>query len=144
MGHGLRFRQNPRDLPMTFFDFKTREVGVLKPENAHLSRIRNAREMVYVPEADVVLFGWAASTGGNKGGEKRDKKTAGRSYTLAYDCARNRFMLLDAGPTTYGHSSGWMYDAKRKNVYAINCHGNCWALHVDAETLKLLDKAPEE
>ena len=53
-------------------------------------------------------------------------------------------LLLDAGPATYGYSSGWMYDARRRNVYAIDCHGQCWALHVDAESLKLLSEAPAE
>jgi hypothetical protein len=145
MGHGLRYKQKPRDLPMTFFDFKTKEVGSLKPGNAHLSRIRNAREMVYIPEVDVVLFGSAATAGGGKkNGEKRGRKKRGPSYTLAYDCARNRYMLLDAGSTTYGFSSGWMYDQKRKTVYAMNCHGQCWALRVDPKTLKLLGEPPEK
>ena len=128
-------RGNPRPSRISFFDFKTRAIEDLKPENTEIAVMGGVREMVYVPDADIVLFGSRPYTVGS--GKK------GRTLTHIYDCAKNRYMLLDAGGVTYGHSSGWMYDAKRKNVYAIHCRGQCWALHVDPKTLKLLDKAPE-
>jgi Galactose oxidase, central domain len=119
---------------ITFFDFKTKVVDDLRPENKSLGIMSNTREMVYVPEADILLFGSDPYRVG--GGRK------GRTLTRVYDCGKNKYMLLDAGSTSYGNSSGWMYDAKRKNVYVINSGGQVWALHIDAKSLKLLDKAP--
>ena len=134
-GRDGRRKGTPRISRLACFDFKTKVIENLKPENTDLAVMGGVREMVYVPDADIVLFGSAPYHVG--GGAK------GRTLTHVYDCGKNRYMLLDAGPVTYGHSSGWMYDPKRKNVYAIDCHGTCWALHVDAATLTLLDKAPE-
>jgi Galactose oxidase, central domain len=119
---------------ITFFDFKTKVVDDLRPENKQLGVMHNTREMVYIPEADIVLFGSDPYRVG--GGRK------GRTLTRVYDCEKNKYMLLDAGSVGYGHSTGWMYDAKRKNVYVSNYRGQVWALHIDAKSLKLLDKAP--
>jgi hypothetical protein len=47
---------------------------------------------------------------------------------------------MDAGPAADGHESGWMYDAKRKLVYAFSTHGEAWALRIEPETARLLDK----
>jgi hypothetical protein len=124
------------------FDFKTREVKTLAPGNAELGSMKNAREIVYLPESDSMLFGGQAYVVGGR--QEGGRTKGGRALTRAYDCAKDRYMLLDAGPTTYGYSSGWMYDAKRKNVYAIDCHGQCWALHVEAASLNLLEKAPAQ
>jgi hypothetical protein len=135
MGYGGGYGKRG-DGRITFFDFKTKVVDNLKPENTKLGIMANTREMVYVPGADIVLFGSDPYRVG--GGRK------GRTLTRVYDCEKNRYMLLDAGSVAYGHSCGWMYDAKRKNVYVATYRGQLWALHVEPKTLKLLDKPPEK
>ena len=45
------------DGTITAFDFKTKAVEKITPENLELGRTSGTREMVYVPEADLVLFG---------------------------------------------------------------------------------------
>ncbi|MFC1479811.1 kelch repeat-containing protein, partial [Planctomycetota bacterium] len=118
------------------FDFKTKKLTTIMPANSDIGKMANTREMVYIPEADIVLFGSDPFRVGDK------KK--GRILTRVYHCEKNTYMLLDAGSVTYGHSSGWMYDAKRKNVYAISCRGQCWAMHIDPKSLTLLEKPPEK
>ncbi len=135
MGYGGGYGKKG-DGRVTFFDFKTRVVDDLKPGNAELGKMRNTREMVYVPEADVVLFGSDPYRVG--GGRK------GRTLTRVYDCEKNKYFLLDAGSVAYGHSTGWMYDAKRKTAYVITCRGAIWAMRIDAKSLKLLEKPPEK
>jgi len=68
-----------------------------------------------------------------------DPKT-GKNYTRIYDCANNKMFLMDAGSAPDGHESGWVYDAKRKLVYAFSTHGEAWALRIEPETARLLDK----
>jgi hypothetical protein len=48
--------------------------------------------------------------------------------------------LLDAGSVPDGYSVGWMYDAKRKLVYAFTVTGEAWAVRVNPATAKLLEK----
>ena len=110
------------------FDFKTRKVEKLMPANLGLGVQHNTREMVYVEHADLVLFGSAA------------RKVGKTAYTVAYDCAANKYLLLDAGPTVYGHGAAWMYDAKRKLVL-VTAHrgGEAYALKLDPKTAKLLE-----
>jgi len=118
------------------FDFKTRSIEKLAPENVTLVP-SNMREMAYVPEADLVLFGSVSCPGG---GEER----GGKQLTRVYDCAKNRYALLDAGPAAYGHSAGWMYDAKRGIAYVFTYRGEAWAMRIVAKELKLLDKPAAE
>ena len=116
------------------FEFGSRKVEQLAPANAELGRIHNTREMVYLDHADWVLFGEPLVAG--------QGKTAKRCQRV-YDCAKNSYFLMDApGHPGGGHSQGWQYDAKRKLVYAVDKHGNAWALRLDPAEAKLLDKAP--
>jgi hypothetical protein len=48
--------------------------------------------------------------------------------------------LLDAGDVPSGHSTGWMYDAKRKLVYVFTFRGEAWALRVNPATARLAGK----
>jgi hypothetical protein len=129
LGWGGGYGKNG-DGTLRSFDFKTRAIQVFKPGNLKLGAMYNTREMVYVEHADMVLFG----SGGRKVG-----KTV---YTIAYDCAKNKYLLLDAGPVTYGHGAAWMYDAKRKLVLATShTRGIAYALKLDPKTATLLEKA---
>lgn len=110
------------------FDFKTQSLTPVVPDDAEKSRARNSRELAYVEHADCVLIGEQQVIG--------DKKT-GRALTRIYDCAKNKSVLLDAGPVPDGHSVGWMYDAKRKLVYCFTFTGEAWALKLNWETAKL-------
>jgi hypothetical protein len=125
------------------FHFKNRWLETLTPANAELGRASFFRELAYVEHADWVLFGtpypWPA-----------DKKTK-RHYVRAYDCAANRWMLLDIpGYTKFGKpsigritSEGWLYDAKRKLVYVVEVNRwIVWALRLDPETVTVLQKKP--
>lgn len=128
-------RSAGKDGAIWAFDFKTRTIDKLTPENPALAPA-NDREMAYVPAADIVVFGSQAYTVG-------DAKT-GRSLTRVYDCAKNRYALLDAGAAAYGHSAGWMCDAKRNHVYVFTYRGDAWGMRVDPKELKLLDQPPTQ
>lgn len=115
------------------FDFATRKVSTIVPENAALAKTHNTREMVYIEHADWVLLGELYPRG--------DKKaTAG--YTRVYDCAKNKMFLLDAGDVAFGHSTGWMYDVRRKLVYVFTYRGEAWALKLVPATATQLEKPP--
>ena len=92
--------------------------------------------MVYVEHADWVLFGEPYPDTDHPNVKK---------YVRAYDCAANRWMLLDLGPTPDGrqYCQGWLYDAKRKLVYVVN--GNrwgVWALRLEPDSVKALTERP--
>jgi hypothetical protein len=106
------------------FDFKTKVVDTLTPENLDLGKTGNARELAYVEGADWVLIG----------------ELFNKRYTRVYDCEKNKYFLLDAGNVPAGYSVGWMYDAKRKLAYAFTTGGEAWALRVNPATAKLLEK----
>ena len=118
------------------FYFQDRRIEKLKPANADLGRLSDAREMVYVAHADWMLFGEPYSEG-------KDKDAG--PYVRAYDCAGNRWILLDidgfpAGPQ---HSQGWMYDAKRKLVYVVDTNRwGVWALRLDPKTVRIRTDTP--
>jgi hypothetical protein len=111
------------------FSFKTGALETIVPENAALAKTRNAREMAYLDHADWVLIGELYVPG--------DQKT-GKRYTRVYDCASSRMFLLDAGDVPDGHSTGWMYDPKRKLVYVFTHTGNAFALRAEPGTARLL------
>jgi hypothetical protein len=117
------------------FDFTTKGFTPVTPQNIDLGKTGGClRELAYVDHADWLLLGLNVRVG--------DAKT-GKSYTRVYDCAANKYLLLDAGPVADSHESGWMYDAKRKLVYVFSVHGETWALRIDPSTAKLLDKPTE-
>jgi len=116
------------------FDFKTRSLETVVPENSEFSRTRNAREMVYVAHADWVLIGELFPSG---------EQAAEPRYTRVYDCRRNKMFLLDAGNVPSGHSTGWMYDAQRKLVYVFTYQGECWAMKIDPLTARLAEQPPK-
>lgn len=113
------------------FDFKTKAVETVTPENSDLNKTGCARELAYVEHADCVLIGDLLRHG--------DAKT-GKLYTRVYDCAKNKMSLLEAGNVAGGFSAGWMYDAKRKLAYSFAYNGEAWALKFDPATARLLDK----
>ena len=115
-------------------DFKSRVVAKLQPDNLDIGKVHNARELAYAAHADWVLNGSEALTVKTADGDKR--------LTRIYDCKANRYRLLDAGPVPYSHSVGWMYDGKRKLVYAFTYNGEAYALRLDPATATLLDAAP--
>jgi hypothetical protein len=114
------------------FDFKTRSLDTLTPENKELAKTHNAREMVYVDHADWIVVGELYPDG----------EKVGKPYTRIYDCAKNRMYLLDAGQVPSGFSTGWMYDTRRRLVYVFTFTGEAWALKPDPQTAKLLE-SPE-
>ncbi|MBY0525909.1 MAG: hypothetical protein K2R98_21125 [Gemmataceae bacterium] len=116
------------------FDFSTKALETLSPANSELSKTGCAREMTYVEHADWVLIGDHLRRG--------DVKT-GKRYTRVYDCAKNKMFLLDAGPAPDGYGVGWMYDARRKLVYAFTTNGDAWAMRVVPEKAQLLEKPDE-
>jgi hypothetical protein len=116
------------------FDFKTRTLETIAPENAVLAMTHTARELAYVDHADCVLMGEVLTRG--------EAKT-GRVFTRVYDCGKNKMFLLEAGPVPSGHSTGWMYDARRKLVYVFTFQGEAWALRFNPATAKLLEGLPE-
>jgi hypothetical protein len=116
------------------FNFGTRTLDLLNPANIELGRTGCARELAYVEHADWVLIGDHLRQG--------DPKT-GKHYTRVYDCAKNKLFLLDAGPVPDGYGVGWMYDAKRKLVYAFTTSGEAWAMRV-VPTSACLREKPEE
>jgi hypothetical protein len=119
---------------ITVFDFQTKAVEKIIPANLELGQTSGTREMVYVPEADLVLFG-------SEGYGTGDPQT-GKRLTRVYDCGKNRYGLLDGGPVAYGHSAGWMYDSRRRCAYVMSFRGECWAMRIDPLTLSPLDQAP--
>lgn len=116
------------------FDFASKSLTTLTPENAELAKTGCARELVYVDHADCMLIGQNVRRG--------DPKT-GRCYTRIYDCERNKMFLLDAGHVPDGYSVGWMYDGKRKLVYAFTTNGEAWALRLVPATAKLVEKVED-
>ena len=133
------------DGSITAFDFKTKTVEKIIPGNLELGTTSGTREMVYVPEADMVLFGSESYKAGRAAANtdsESDESKSRKGLTRIYDCAKNRYYLLDGGPVAYGHSAGWMYDSSRRCACVINFRGECWAMRIDPKTLTLLDKAP--
>ena len=125
------------DGSLATFDFKTRAVGRLTPARAELGRIRNTREMAYVDTCDWIAFAEPYYTG--------DRKKAPH-YLRVYDCAANRYFLLDAGPGPSRrhkvHGQGWCWDARRKVLFVITIRGEVHALRFDPASAKRLDAPP--
>jgi hypothetical protein len=127
--------QKPGDGALYAFGFKDRKLEKITPAGIEIGKIRQAREMVYAEHADMILFGYAWP----------DERSKEKKYVRAYDCAKNRWLLLDLGgfPDGGQRSHGWMYDARRKLVYVVNANRwGVWALRLDPATLKPLTEAP--
>ncbi len=108
---------------------KTGAVEKLAPANPGFGRIYR-REAVYVEHCDWVLLVNTVD---------RD----GKAWHAVYDCERNRWMLLDAGPLTARMPSpgrGLMYDSGRKLVYLVTEMGDVFALRIDPATAGVVDK----
>lgn len=113
------------------FDFQSKAITVVTPENSELNKTGCARELAYVEHADWMLIGDLIQQG-----DAKNSKT----YTRVYDCANNKMFLLDAGPVIGGFNAGWMYDAKRKLVYSFAYNGDAWAMRINTATAQLLEK----
>ncbi len=119
---------------------ETGKVTELKPGGRdRLDTPRFAREAVYLPKADLVMFGALV-----KSGEKL--------LVPLYDPKRNEWVLADvpgaevfnAGRKEAGASAdlGLVYDPKRELVFAVLCHlkpGAIRVLRLDGTTLKRIE-----
>jgi glyoxylase-like metal-dependent hydrolase (beta-lactamase superfamily II) len=121
--------QKLSDGRLLIFDFQSGAIGTITPANRELAKTHNAREMVYVDHADWILLGELYPRGEGKPG-----------CTRIYDCCKNKMCLLDAGDVPFGHSTGWMYDARRRLVYVFTFRGEAWALNLVPATATLLEK----
>ncbi|MGQ9592232.1 MAG: kelch repeat-containing protein, partial [Planctomycetota bacterium] len=110
------------------FDFASRTLEPLVPERRELARTHNARELVYATHADWIVIGELHG---------KDREGRGKGFTRVYDCAANRMSLLDAGDVPDGHSTGWVYDERRKLVYVFTYRGEVWALRPDPGSARL-------
>ena len=115
-GYGIK-----GDGSIGFYDFKTGKGRVVRPENAELGAVKpSIREMVYVEHGDVALL-------------LKHVMREGKTYYPVYDCAADRWMLLDLGPGP-GWNHGMVYDAVRRLIFVIGPDGQRWALWLDAKT----------
>ncbi|MFO7899963.1 MAG: kelch repeat-containing protein [Planctomycetota bacterium] len=112
-------------------DVTTNKLSALKPagDPAALKSITFWRELVYLPDADVVAV--IGATLPPADGEKLRR-------TLAYDCAGDRWLALTwTGPNPAGKgrnvSQGAVYDPKRKLVWATGARSQMWVLRPDVE-----------
>ena len=121
------------DGSLTCYDFKTRKVEKLQPENAEVARVSNGRELVYADHADWVLLGEPFVAGKDENSPR---------YQRIYDCARNKYFLMDTGafPAGATYSQGWAYDAKRKMVHVLTYRGDAYALRLDPASAKLIER----
>ncbi|MCK6474885.1 MAG: kelch repeat-containing protein [Planctomycetes bacterium] len=101
----------------------------LTPENPKFGQV-GFREAVYIEHCDWVLLAQNVAHGG-------------KPHHAVYDCAKNRWMLFDAGPLAAKMSDrgiGLMYDARRKLVYAMDAGGNTYALRIEPAGAQVVDK----
>ncbi|HOX07614.1 MAG TPA: kelch repeat-containing protein [Planctomycetota bacterium] len=113
------------------FDFKTKSVEPVTPENTDVAKIGNSRELTYVAHADWMIVSELYRHG--------DPKT-GKTYLRVYDCEKNKWFLLDAGAVGTGWGAGWSYDARRKLVHCFTFNGQAWTIRLDPATAKLIEK----
>jgi hypothetical protein len=122
-------------------DLKTGVVAKLDPAGQNrIECARFARESVYLPGADLVLFGYLLAQGE-------------RTVVPLYDCAKNRWLcavmpgaeFINAGKPGSSVDLGLVHDARRNLVWATLCNlrgtGALQVCRVDAATL---DAAPLE
>jgi len=111
---------------------RTNELSELKPggANAAAATVGFWRELAYVPDADTVLVVGASLAPAD------GAKNAIRP-SLAYDCDKNEWIVLNLGgthPAGKGGrdvSQGSAYDAKRKLIWATDTNGEVYVLRLD-------------
>ncbi|MFW6107576.1 MAG: hypothetical protein ACOC70_00115 [bacterium] len=118
-------------------DCKTNKLSAIKPagEAAELKTITFWRELVYLPDADIVAVIGATLPPADGAKLRR---------TLAYDCAGNRWLALNwPGPNPAGKgrnvSQGAVYDPKRKLIWATGAQSQVWVLRPDVETAEKVE-----
>ena len=75
---------------------------------------------------------------------KNPKNSKDKPYTRFYDCATNKWVLLDAGSNVPHHTgSGVQYDPKRKLVLALDIRGNAFAFNLDPKSAVFLSEFPK-
>ena len=113
---------------------KTNELSKLTPtgRNDLAKTFGFWRELVYLPEAEMILNIGQTATGG---------------VTLAYDCADNKWVGLKiGGPNPAGKggrnvSQGAVYDPKRRLVWATGTRSQMWVLKPDVAKAGRVDLA---
>jgi hypothetical protein len=113
------------------------ELAELTPggANAAAATITFWRELAYVPQADAVLVVGAslAPPGGAKTGPRP---------SLAYDCKKNQWVVLDLGGTHPAGkdgrdvSVGCVYDGQRGLVWATDTNSEVYVLRLDTKTAR--------
>jgi len=130
------------------YDMKTGAAELLKPKGADTIAaekgfVQRARESVYIPELDLVLFNNFEGGNGNQAGRQ-----------IAYDPAKNRWVLLGVSrgidkkskknPILWlgsQASSNIVYDSKRKLVWGFCQYRKTFVLKLDRKTLTTSEKA---
>ena len=130
----------PFDGQVWSLDLKTSEVKALSPAGRdRANRFANIDKCCYDPEHDLLLLGTYLKDAGD------------HTPTPAYDCRRNRWVLLDIAYSTgkrYGRttrafphsrSDGLMFDAKRKLIWGTDTNSQVYVLRLDLKSLKIRD-----
>jgi len=119
--------QKPVFDKVAIYEFKENKAGTLALSNSQIvtGKITNARESVYIPEADWIVM-WS--------------QVSGRNAVL--DLPNNRWIMADFGPVPKEHQSspaqaGVMYDEKRRMTYAWSSEGPMAVLKIDSKTAKI-------
>lgn len=113
-----RANNNPT---LAAYDFKSGKLEKLAPEGMDLLPT-NVREFVYLDHCDraMVLYSHAKD---------------GKPHSVVYDCANNRWSLIDTGPLTgntfNAPQRAMVYDPTRKLVYVTDDVGTLYALKLE-------------
>ena len=92
--------------------------------------LAQARETIYLPEADAVLIG------------AHIKSSKGELLWPMYDCAANAWLGVElpgaepVGKKMFNNSMGLMYDPQRRLVWAVGQHSHVHVLRYDAKSAK--------
>jgi hypothetical protein len=95
-------------------------VSALTPEGGKAMPAIFLREGIYHSDADLFLWG------------------AGQGQMAAYDPAGNRWLtILIAGTAPFGHSTGHVYDPKRKLCWVVEQRAGVWCMRLDPNTAEM-------
>jgi hypothetical protein len=127
-------RKNPYDGKVYALDPRTGAVRALTPKGAGAaSRIGGLDRGCYDAANDLFLVSTFLAGGGEV------------SPTPAYDCAGNRWVVLDLKYKTkkrgkrtrrlfpHGHSAGVMFDPKRRLIWGVDTNSQVYVLRLDAQ-----------